>query len=66
MYKDGPDLKWGDYWIECKKRASGFKTLYKWLNDDAAMVVHAADRRGDLITMYLDTFLDILEEHENT
>ena len=62
MFKSGPDLKWRDRYVECKKRKDAFVKMYRWLDDDADMVVHAADYQDDLVTMRLDTFLDIVDD----
>ena len=66
MYQPGPDLVMPDgRHVEIKRRKNGWKELYKWLGDDSQLVAMRADRREWLIAMTLDTFLDILEEHEN-
>lgn len=45
--------------LECKKRADGFKEIYKWLDDHDGLVI-AADRKQPIICLPLDNFLDIL------
>ena len=67
MYQPGPDLQMPDgRFVEIKRRKNGWKQIYSWLSDDAQLVAMRADRKEWLIAMTLDTFLDILEEHENT
>ncbi len=64
MYKTTPDLEWNGYFIECKRFKSGTKKLYDAFaqHDDTSIVVHRADREATLITMDLDTFLDLIDQ----
>ena len=65
MYGPGPDLKLPDgRFVEVKARSKGFRELHKWLADDAQILMLKADRQPWLVTMTLETYLDILEEHD--
>ena len=65
MYQPGPDLQMADgRWVEVKRRKTGFKTLYKWLDDDASIIAMRADRKDWLVAMTLDTLLDMLSERQ--
>lgn len=46
------------YTIEVKARANGFKQDYKWLEENT-MLVKVADRKHPLVTMTLETFMEI-------
>lgn len=50
----GMGLKW-----EVKRRADGFRELYKWLNGKDALAVRA-DRREWLVVMPLERFLELI------
>jgi Holliday junction resolvase len=51
-------VKWT---IECKKRASGFRTIYRWLEKgDAECLVLGADRESALAVLPLADFFDLL------
>ena len=66
MYQPGPDLQMPDgRYVEIKRRKAGWKELYKWLGDDSQLLAMRADNKEWLMCMTLDTFLDILDEHEN-
>jgi len=59
MYNPGPDLQMPDgRYVEVKARAEGFKTLYKWLDDDASILALKADRKGWLIVQHLEDWLE--------
>jgi hypothetical protein len=48
---------------EVKRRKSGFKVLYDWLEDDRELpdlVAFRADRKPWLVAMPLDTFLKLI------
>ena len=62
MYQPGPDLEWRGLWVEVKRRKDGFKTLYKWLDDDASIVAMRSDRNEWLVAMPLNVFLDLMED----
>lgn len=51
----GLGLKW-----EVKRRADGFRELYKWLDGKDALAVRA-DRREWLVVMPLERFMELLE-----
>lgn len=61
MYKPGGDLIWKDRTVEVKRRADGFRTDYRWLID-THIVLKRADRKPWLVTLELDTLLDLLDE----
>ena len=61
MYQEGPDLFWNGEWIEVKARANGFRTLYKWLEGEATIIAHKADRQPWLVTLTLEDFLRLTE-----
>ena len=44
--------------VECKARAEGFATLYRWITDNFALVVKA-DRKEPLVILRLKDALDI-------
>lgn len=49
---------------EVKRHKQGFKTLYKWIEDEREKpdcVAFRADRKQWLVTMSLDKFLELLE-----
>ena len=67
MYQPGPDLQMPDgRWVEVKRRKKAWSRLYDWLSDDAQILALRADREPWLVVMTLGTFLDIMEEHEDT
>jgi hypothetical protein len=45
--------------VEVKRRKSGFKELYKWLQE-AHIVFHRADRSPWLVTMNVQTFWELV------
>lgn len=47
-----------DLIVECKRRANGFASLYRYL-EQGDLVVHRDDRREPLITMPLSTFFSL-------
>ena len=51
-----------DSWtIECKKRGSGFRTIYAWLEKgDCDLLVLGADRKPALAVLPLADFFDLL------
>ena len=49
--------------LEVKVRANGFRELYKWLDDNYAVVVRA-DRRRPLLVIPLDLAVDVLDAAE--
>jgi len=51
-----------DSWtIECKKRANGFRTIYRWLEKgDCDLLVIGADRKPALAVLPLSDFFDLL------
>ena len=57
----GHDVEWLGYTIEVKRRATGFAFDYKHLQD-AQILAKRSDRNDWLITMRLDTLLDIIED----
>lgn len=62
MRQAGPDLQYGERFVEVKARANGFKQLYGWLQDDAQILMLKADRAGWLICMPVEVFMDLQEE----
>jgi len=48
---------------EVKRRADGFKQLYKWLDGADALAVRA-DRKEWLVVMPLETLLEMLGDHK--
>jgi hypothetical protein len=60
----GPDVLWRRRYVEVKRLQDGFKLDYRWLRD-AQIVAKRADRKDWLVTMRLDTLLDMLEEAED-
>lgn len=60
-YQPGEDLDWRGRAVEVKRRADGFKSLYKWL-DDAGLVMMRADRKDWLVAMRVEELLDLMEE----
>ncbi len=62
-YRRSPDGLWRNRYYEVKRRASGFKSFYKWLADeDTTMLFVRADREEWLAVMELDTLLDLFDE----
>jgi len=62
MYREGPDLQLPDgRFVEVKRSADGWKRLYRWLDDDASVLAVRADRRGWLIVMHLEDWLEPVE-----
>ena len=63
MYGPGPDLKLPDgRFVEVKALANGWKKLHRWLSDDAQILMLKADRQPWLVTMTLETYLDLIDE----
>ena len=62
---DGPDVEWLGYLCEVKRRREAWLFDYQQLRD-APILFKRADRQPWLVTMELDTLLDILEEHGGT
>jgi len=60
MYLPGPDLDWNGYTVEVKRRADGFKFDYRHLQD-AQILAKRADRQDWLLTMRIDTMLDLMD-----
>ena len=51
-----------DSWtIEAKKRANGFRTIYRWLEGDCDLLVLGADRKPALAVLPLADFFDLLK-----
>lgn len=46
--------------FEVKKRRDGFREIYKWL-DGADALAMKADRKDWLVTMRLETFLELID-----
>ncbi len=61
MYKTGHDVEWLGRPIEVKARAEGFVFDYKHLRD-VEILAKRADRQEWLLTMRIDTLLDLIEE----
>lgn len=60
---EGLGMSW-----EVKSRKNGFKTLYKWLEDEREKpdaLALKADRKDWLVVMKLEKFLEIITEKEN-
>jgi len=66
MYQDGPDLMYGERYVEVKAKKQGWKMLHRWLDDDASILMLKADHQPWLICMTVDTFLDIRDERQPT
>jgi len=62
MRQKGPDLLYGDRYVEVKALKDGWKLIYKWLSNDASLLMLKADRKPWLITMSIDEFHDLQEE----
>jgi hypothetical protein len=67
MYLPGPDLKWRDLYVECRKRGrgTGYQSMNKivWeLDGDASVYVTALDYGDDFVVMRLTTLLDLLDQ----
>ena len=60
-WANGADLQWRDMPVEVKRRAEGFRFDYRNL-EDVHMLLKRADREDWLVTMRLDTLLDMLDE----
>ena len=60
MYRPGPDIIWLDREVEVKRRREGFKFDYRNL-ENAQLLFKRADRADWLVTMRLDTLLDLLD-----
>ena len=58
---EGHDLEWEGRLVEVKRRASGFKSLYKWL-EDVQMLMLRADRLPWLVVMTPEELLDLQDE----
>lgn len=57
---EGIGLRW-----EVKARKDGFKTLYKWLSEEAVDgLALKADRKGWLVVLPLELFMEITEGEE--
>ena len=51
-----------DSWtIEAKKRANGFRTIYRWLEGDCDLLVLGAARQPALAVLPLADFFDLLK-----
>jgi len=63
MRQKGPDLLYGDRYVEVKAKADGWKLIYKWLaKDDVHLLMLRADYKPWLIAMSIDEFHDLQEE----
>lgn len=62
MRQAGPDLLYGERYVEVKAQANGWKRLHTWLDGDASILMLKADREDWLIAMPVDVFLDLLDE----
>jgi hypothetical protein len=51
----------GEFQVEAKVRASGFKTLYKWKGENDALIV-SADRAAPLLVVTLETMAQMLAQ----
>lgn len=60
----GVDIHGKTYRAECKRRAGGFKQQYGWLQA-ADILIARADRQPSLVTLRLDTFLEIIRSIAN-
>lgn len=60
MYTPGHDVDWMGMTVEVKRRRDGFKFDYRHL-EDAQILAKRADRQDWLLTMRLDTLLDLLD-----
>lgn len=50
----------GDEWVlEIKCRATGFKQIYDWLDDNDALVIKA-DKKRELVVLDMGDFFDLL------
>ena len=55
----------GDYKVEVKCRANGFKQIYDWIEpDNIDLLSLKADRKPGLIVMTEDTFAELVKEAE--
>ena len=61
MYQPGADVLWRERLIEVKRRREGFVFDYKHLRD-VEILAKRADREDWLLTMRLDTLIDLMEE----
>lgn len=62
MRQKGPDLQYGDRFVEVKAQATGWKRLHQWLSGDASILMLKADRHDWLICMPVHVFLDLQDE----
>ena len=49
----------GDWVLEIKCRATGFKQIYDWLGDNDALVIKA-DNKPELVVLDMGDFFDLL------
>lgn len=56
----GHDLEWMERTVEVKRRADAFKRDYQWL-EDVQILAKRSDGRPWLITMELETLLDLID-----
>lgn len=61
LYKAGPDLVWRERPVEVKARATGWKLLYRWLQDVPILCVKA-DRQPWLVIMEVGELADLVED----
>lgn len=61
MYKPGEDIQWMGRRIEVKRRKTGFRFDYTHLQD-VELLAKRTDYNEWLITLRLDTLLDLLDE----
>lgn len=54
------DIRGQPWRFECKARANGFKELYKWIEDNDALVVKA-DYQEALVVLTLAKFIELAE-----
>lgn len=47
-----------DRLFEAKKRADGFREIYRWIEGNYGLVI-ASDRRAPLVVLSLDDFMDL-------
>ena len=61
MYQASPDLLWRERTVEAKRRKEGFVFDYTNLKD-VQILAKRADNQEWLLTMTIDTLLDLLDE----
>lgn len=54
-------LMLGEFQVEAKVRAEGFKTIYKWKGDNDALII-SADRAAPLLVVTLETMGQMLAQ----